>query len=409
MQQTVKPFNGFRFAKQAIREGGFYHAELDVVRFFAFVAVFLHHALPAGSDLYTSAALPTAAVSWLLAVKDAGAYGVDLFFTLSSYLITELLIREHQAKGTLDIRAFYIRRALRIWPLYFVFLGATVFLVPLILPDDRFNASYAVSFALLSGNWVCAIEGLPFSVASPLWSISVEEQFYLAWPLLLLLFGVGRIRKLAFVMLGIALAVRTLLAVYEIGHPGVWCNTLARLDPIALGALLAVTLGGRAPRLNTVYRIALGVASLTLFVIVGKYLKQDGLDSLITYPLVAIASVTLLVAALHTDAAILRRRPFSWLVYLGRISYGLYIFHLFSLTLVSKQSSLLGIPLNFERRFVLSFVITVILAAASYRFLERPFLRLKDRFTHIPTHSAVSNSQASVALPTASATAHPIV
>lgn len=408
MRQTVKPFNGFRGAEQVIRKQGFYHAELDVVRFFAFLAVFLHHALPAGSDLYTGAGMPIAAVSWLLAIKQAGAYGVDLFFTLSSYLITELLIREHLTKGTLDIRAFYIRRALRIWPLYFVFLGATVFLIPLILPDDKFNAHYVVSFALFAGNWVCAIEGLPFSVASPLWSISVEEQFYLAWPLLLLLFGVGRIRKLAFVMLGIALAVRTLLAVYDIGHAGVWCNTLARLDPIALGALLAVTLRGRATGLNTVSRIAMGVASLMLFVIVAKYLKQDGLDSLITYPLAAIASVTLLVAALQTDAPILRRRPFSWLVYLGRISYGLYVFHLFSLTLMSKQSSLLGIPLNFERRFVLSFVLTVMLAAASYRWLELPFLRLKNRFARVPTHSADNTSTAPVALPTGSATA-PIV
>lgn len=405
MRQILKPFNGFRGTEQVIRKQGFYHAELDVVRFFAFLAVFLHHALPRGSALYLSAGLSTTVVSWLLAIKEAGAYGADLFFTLSAYLITELLIREHLAKGKLDVLAFYIRRALRIWPLYFVFLGATVFFIPLILPDERFPAHYAVAFALFSGNWVCAVEGLPFSVASPLWSISVEEQFYLAWPLLLLLFGVGRIRKLAFVMLGIALVVRTLLAVYDIEHPGVWCNTLARLDPIALGALLAVTLRGRAPRLTAAPRIALGLVAITLFVTVAKYLKQDGFDSLITYPLTAIASVMLLVAALQTDAAILRRKPFSWLVYLGRISYGLYVFHLLSLTLAYKQSSFLGIPLDFERRFALAFVLTVILAAASYEWLERPFLRLKNRFARVPTHSAVNTSPAPVALPTASATA----
>ncbi len=406
MRQTVKPLNGLQGGEQVTRKEGFYHAELDVVRFFAFLAVFLHHALPQGTGLYVSAGLSTTVAGWLWAIKEAGAYGVDLFFTLSAYLITELLIREHLANGKLDIRSFYIRRALRIWPLYFVFLGATVFLIPLILPDDKFNASYAVSFALFSGNWVCAIEGLPFSVASPLWSISVEEQFYLAWPLLLLVFGIGRIRKLAFVMLGIALVVRTLLALYDIAHPGVWCNTLARLDPIALGALLAVTLRGRAPRLTAVPRIALGLIAITMFVIVAKYLKQDGLQSLITYPLAAIASVSLLIAALQTNAAILSRKPFSWLVYLGRISYGLYIFHLLSLTLMAQQSSLLGIPLNFERRFVLSFVLTVILAAASYRWLERPFLRLKERFARVPTHNAVNTSPAPVGMPTASATAH---
>src|SRR5215211_7923373 len=203
----------------------FYHPELDVLRFVAFLAVFMHHALPRDASVYIRSGLSPAATEWLLAAKEGGAFGIDLFFALSSYLITELLLREYANRGSFSISAFYVRRALRIWPLYFTFLVATVFVIPTILPQESFGPVYIVSFALFVGNWVCATQGLPFSVASPLWSISIEEQFYIGWPLLLRWFGINRIKQLAVGMLGVAVATRVLLAAFAVEHPGVWCNT----------------------------------------------------------------------------------------------------------------------------------------------------------------------------------------
>ncbi|HSK64037.1 MAG TPA: acyltransferase [Pyrinomonadaceae bacterium] len=360
----------------------FYHPELDVLRFLAFLAVFFHHALPRDASVYISGGLPPVLSEWLVTAKEAGAYGVDLFFVLSAYLITELLLREHASRGSFSISAFYMRRALRIWPLYFGVLALTVFIVPALLPADQFGSVYIVSFALFFGNWVCAANGLPFSVASPLWSISVEEQFYLAWPPLLRLVGINRIKQLAIVLLGVALSTRILLAAYNIEHPGVWCNTVARLDSIALGAILAIALAGRAPQMKTVVRLVLGGLAAVIFLLVARYLRQDGPTSVLTYLATATASVMLLVAMLRADAKFLLQRPFSWLVYLGRISYGLYIFHLLALALIPNVLIIkLGIPVNFESRLLLSFGLTVLLAAVSYRFLEQPFLRLKKRFS----------------------------
>ena len=193
-----------------------YHPELDLLRFVAFLAVFMHHALPRDASLYIRQGLSPAATQWLLTAKEAGAFGLDLFFALSSYLITELLLREYANRGSINVSAFYIRRALRIWPLYFTFLAFTVLVVPTIFPKENLGAIYIVSFALFVGNWVCAMKGLPFSVAGPLWSISVEEQFYIGWPLLLRFVGVNRIKQIAIGMLMLAFVTRILLAVYGV-------------------------------------------------------------------------------------------------------------------------------------------------------------------------------------------------
>lgn len=368
----------------------FYHPELDVLRFFAFVGVFLHHTLPRDTTPYINSGLPLVIAEWLVVAKNAGAYGVDLFFVLSAYLITELLLREHATNGSFSISAFYARRALRIWPLYFVFLAITVLVIPGIVPDESLGTVYIVSFALFVGNWVCAANGLPFSVASPLWSLSIEEQFYLTWPLLLRLVGVNRIKQLALGLLAVALTTRILLAAFEAAHPAVWCNTLARLDAIALGAFLAFALGGRAPQIRPIVRLVLGGAGFVMFLLVAKYLQQDGPTSVVTYLATATASVTLLVALLRPDAQLLFQRPFSWLVYLGRISYGLYVFHLMAIALTAQVLiTNLGIPLNFESRILVSFGLTVLLAAASYRWLEQPFLLLKKRFSRTSTSGSL--------------------
>lgn len=364
---------------------GFYHPELDVLRFFAFLAVFMHHALPRDASLYIKNGLPPAAAQWLLTAKSAGAFGLDLFFALSAYLITELLLREHANRGTFSVRAFYVRRALRIWPLYFTFLAFTVFVVPTIFSDDNFGLIYIVSFALFAGNWVCAAHGIPVSVASPLWSISVEEQFYIGWPLLLRFFGIHRIKQLAIALLLVALLTRIWLAAYGVKHPGVWCNTLARLDPIALGALLAFILRGRAPQINKILRVVLGVIALASWWLIARYLRQHGPTSVATFALSGLASVVLLFAVLQSEVRLLRVPPFSWLVYLGRISYGLYVFHLFALAFMMSVVTvpLLGISIKFELRLLLSLALTVALAAISYSWLEEPFLRLKERFSYL--------------------------
>jgi peptidoglycan/LPS O-acetylase OafA/YrhL len=182
-------------------------------------------------------------------------------------------------------------------------------------------------------------------------------------------------------MLVVAIVTRVLLAIGGVEHPGVWCNTIARLDPIALGAILAFMLKGRAPVIGNAVRVVMCVMALASWWLIAGFLAHDGPTSVATYGLSAVASVMLLIAVLRTETPLLHVPPLSWIVYLGRISYGLYVFHLFALAFVMQ----LTIPIGFGLHVLFSFLFTVVLAAASYNLLERPFLRLKKRFSYAST------------------------
>src|SRR3984893_16892184 len=217
-----------------------YRPELDVLRFIAFFGVFLFHTAGYPVDFYVRHHVPIFVAEVLNAAIASGKYGVDLFFALSSYLITDLLIRERDQFGSLDVRSFYVRRILRIWPLYFFILLVTS-LIPFFDPNREFGLRYLLPFMFLSGNWAfVAFGGLTSVAALPLWSVSVEEQFYLLWPPVVARLSRRGIVGAAGVMIVLANLPRVVVLFRHGGGWDVWANTLARLDPMAAGILLAV-------------------------------------------------------------------------------------------------------------------------------------------------------------------------
>jgi peptidoglycan/LPS O-acetylase OafA/YrhL len=149
----------------------FYRPGLDVLRALAFLMVFIAHGLAWHLNKPTQ----------IGAMARAGEFGVCIFFFLSSYLITELLLREKRDTGTILIPAFYVRRILRIWPLYFAMIAASC-LYGLFAPAHAVSIAWTISLLLLFTNWYTAGHGYPPGFLFPLWSISLEEQFYLLWP-----------------------------------------------------------------------------------------------------------------------------------------------------------------------------------------------------------------------------------
>jgi peptidoglycan/LPS O-acetylase OafA/YrhL len=363
----------------------YYRPELDVLRFFAFLMVFLSHVVPGDAAFFGRAHVPPALAGLIIAMAAGGAFGVDLFFALSSFLITTLLLREWQADGHIDVTSFYARRILRIWPLYFVFLFALGPLADASVPGESLPLKYVVAFALLAGNWACVLWGYPHSVSGPLWSVSIEEQFYLAWPLVMRRW-IQHLATVASVLLAVTFITRFYLVFSGAQHPGIWCNTLARLDPIACGALLAVHAERRQIAFTPALRAMLLLFGCAVLTIAGRYGDFIGNRALLTYPAVTVASTALILGTvgmqMHPGRIPLARA----LTYLGRISYGLYVFH-WMFVVVFGVAAAQG-PLGRSARAMAALLATIATAAGSYHFIERPFLRLKERFTRIESRPA---------------------
>jgi peptidoglycan/LPS O-acetylase OafA/YrhL len=380
---------------------------LDLLRFFAFLSVFLDHALPR-FPAELSSGRHGLFYRLELDVKAAGGFGVCLFFLLSAYLITELLQRERARTGTIHVQSFYIRRILRIWPLYFFFLllGSAL---GLIVHTWRIPSVRIFAFLFLAGNWYVAAAGSGLTPTAPLWSISLEEQFYLVWPWIAKIGGRAAILGLSLVLLP-----TSWLALFYLSHgflthrvatdPTVWVNSLVQFQFFAIGALLALGLKGRYPSLPAWARIGILLAGILTWLtsqalfgtrIVGAP-APTAVSLIAGYTLVAIGCCLFFLGFLGM--------PGEWLpkplVYLGKISYGLYVFHVLAIDCMRKTLGPLG-NTNFGSggstaltavRYLLVLAVglaaTILLAMASYRFLELPFLKLKDRFTFVQSRRA---------------------
>lgn len=361
----------------------FYVPQLDFLRFVAFLAVFAFHT----RNYAPYAKLPSAIQSLMFTLESAGSFGVDLFFVLSGYLITELLLREEASTGNINVRAFYLRRILRIWPLYFFFLGLAAALTK-IDPEQHFGLKYLAPFTLLSGNWAVILFGVPDSVANPLWSISMEEQFYLCWAPLVKRLTAKNVAVAAIVMLLVANLTRAFLLLSHAKNEAIWFNTFTRLDPIAAGILLQVLLRTKRVPLERLQRVLLLCGAAMVFVLVAHYAQPNANDQpfslagLIGYPAVALSCFMVLLAFLGWNVAPLRNPV---LVYFGKISYGLYVYHPLGLWFAEKLFPIFHMSFPPLIGPFTGLCLTIVFAFVSYRMLESPFLRLKGRFTKVPS------------------------
>ncbi len=329
-----------------IQEAKFYRPELDVLRFAAFLAVFLFHA---------------PRIPRLSLVQTAGSFGLPLFFFLSAFLITELLAREREQLGSIHLRAFYIRRILRIWPLYF--LGVfTAILWSHYEPRYRLEPiqiAYLLFFVGFLG------KELNYNPAGILWSISVEEMFYLIWPL------AGKVKAFAGACAGLFICSALVLVTSD----NLWYSPLANFFYFACGGLAALALHRRKLELRTPIRLVMLAAAIAVF-LYGVTLPLG----LVRSTLGGIGCTLALLGLLNMKAS-LAPRP---LIYLGKISYGLYVFHLSCLVLATSGVDGLGLGMRKSMHALtiqsIALAMSIGAAALSYHYFETPFLKLKKRF-----------------------------
>jgi peptidoglycan/LPS O-acetylase OafA/YrhL len=319
-----------------------------------------------------------------------GWVGVDLFFALSGYLITGILLRTRERPHY--FRNFYIRRCLRIVPLYLVLVAGVLASAPLlpfgatgpVWPFLTYTSNFWLVFNRLG--WLPVPAGYP--PLAHVWSLAIEEQFYLVFPLIVFLLDRRRLRATLWAVVALSplarLAINALIASGQS-----YFITFGRLDALAMGALIALGLhqktsiaASSAQRLMWLAGVLTTLAGLLWLTGQTSFHKPffnlagltvvDGAAALIVLAAV-IRPVGLLGSLLHAKA----------IVGLGRISYGVYIIHYPVLLLTERCLSMppgLGGWLGPLLHAVVSIGVTLLLAGVSWRFLEQPVLQLKRAF-----------------------------
>lgn len=369
-----------------------YFPELDGLRFVAFALVFFFHQGVPQPEL--SRMLGSAGA---LRLRENGWVGVQLFFILSGFLITTLLLREEAAFGRIDLKAFWFRRVLRIWPLYYLTVAITFLVLPwldgsLATASGRAAlGSRLPAFLTFLGNWSMLFQGMVASDAqSILWSVNVEEQFYLVVPLIVAWVPPRFRVPLVVALIGSAVGVRAGFARAGADHLWVYFNSFAQFDTLLSGVLLALCLGGdprggRAGRWLGWFQWPLYLTGAWVFSLshlgYGPPWRQ-------TWDFVAIwgAGMGLVAVAVTVPGGLRWALSNPRLVWLGKISYGLYMFHEIGFWLRNRFARRVGwFPNDQYLLSILGFALTVGLAAASYYLLERPFLRRKRAWTRVPS------------------------
>jgi peptidoglycan/LPS O-acetylase OafA/YrhL len=324
--------------------------------------------------------LPTAGAAGrdrlLARLSMPGQTGVDLFFVLSGFLITGILLDSKAAAHPL--RTFYFRRLVRIFPLYYVTLLLLFIVLPTLLQTPRPPAGDQLWFWLYLQNIGFAL----FQTPGPnhLWSLAVEEQFYLLWPVIVL--HAERRTILRCLVAAVAIALLSRIVLIAVGHKSFYF-TLCRLDGLALGGLLAMY--SRSPQgLTPLYAPARHLLILGLVPLAAVYVVFSGSNLLVLQvtksTLVSCLYAAFLVTVLAGGAGSLPVRICSIgaLRSVGKYSYALYLFHPFVFAAVGAAPLSIGLPL----RWLVGFGATYAMALVSWHCLERPFLTLKDRFAY---------------------------
>jgi peptidoglycan/LPS O-acetylase OafA/YrhL len=345
--------------------------ELDGLRGLAILLVMTHRLWPRAGDL--AAYNGIAEVGWI---------GVDLFFVISGFLICGILLDTRDEPDAL--RNFYARRVLRIFPLFYLFVGTMLVTFPQLTGASYLKQAGSPLWYLLQlGN---IPEGVlhrdpPYWLA-PVWSLAIEEQFYLSFPWLVRALDRRRLAQalVGFIVLAPIVRIAGLVLFPQLDRFQ-YEFTLCRLDTIAMGCLLAVIVrlpAERQPRSGVLATIALATA--TVAVVTGLD-RTTAFGRTGGYTVVALgfASVVLLVVRARGGAAVAALR-FAPLRYLGKICFGLYLLHRPADTIVGALAHRAGIDANAGVLIPLKMAGAIGLATMSWLLLERPFLRLKDRF-----------------------------
>ena len=368
-----------------------YFENLDGVRFFAFLLVFLTH------SFYTENTSILNSNWYHILNKPNFADGVMVFYTLSGFLITFLLLTEEKIAGKIHIGKFYLRRILRIWPLYYLMVAYGFVIVPIIkhfMGLPHVESAQLWYYLLLLPNYSIIYDGIPDSVnLHVLWSIGVEEQFYLLWPILLVLF-----QRQRWLMLGCVVVFSALFRIYYLtvgAYEYAWQHTFSNIFFMAVGAIGAMYAFHFPDRLRNLFiksrfwNLAIYAFFSASYLILLYSTGRLYLD--IKAFLASIFALYVILEQEYSSESFFKFKRLRPTLFLGGISYGLYCYHTIVITTIDiffikvlKLDNLVTVAVSTP---ILSLLLTVLVAYTSYKWLEAPILRYKDKFAYVRKHA----------------------
>jgi peptidoglycan/LPS O-acetylase OafA/YrhL len=363
---------------------------LDALRFFSFLVVFCFHV-----HLYDAVATLTQSPLILipLRVLCSGGWGVTFFFVLSGFLITWLLLSEKEQMECINIKAFYLRRVLRIWPLYYLVIIVGFVVLPFLykITQTPLLFDYPLGWYLpFLSNFSVLLSDDHINRSFPLvlhisWSVSIEEQFYLIWPLIFLF----KNTKAKFILPASFLGISLIHAfIFKDNHQALYLSTVSRIGDLSIGGLFAATLYERSDlllRLTHLKRRWIGVIYFLAFMLVSLSFYYT--NPLLIYFINLAGGVVFALIICEQNFSknsFMKFGKLKWVSYWGKRTYGLYMLHpigmfvtSFILKIIIGNATAVSSGWWF---MLLSFVLSLFIAWFSFSFFEKPFLLLKNRF-----------------------------
>jgi peptidoglycan/LPS O-acetylase OafA/YrhL len=370
---------------------------LNGLRFVAFFAVFVNHAVNSLDYKNNSSNFNYIKKNFL----QNGDLGVDFFFVLSGFLITYLLLKEIEISGTINLRNFYMRRVLRIWPLYFFIVGLCLFVLPFLQNRLPFNFPLDVSikdinplfYLTFAGNFDYLYNGINNVLIGILWSVSIEEQFYLFWPVILFFIPVKYLLH-SFILIVICSIGFRYFHSYGGNAMIINYHSLSCVTYLAFGAIIAYlsTKSRFVDRVKRMPRYLIILIYVNAFMLLPYriYIWKFGFYYL------AVASVLPVLLAAFFAFVIVEQNYAQHSFYkigrlkfissLGKYTYGMYCYHMIVFFIIMLLFHSLGFNVVGMNKYVfisivvVSITSTIIISKISFDYFESKILRIKDKF-----------------------------
>lgn len=345
---------------------------LDGIRGFAIIAVLLFHCFP------------------YLSIFKLGWTGVDLFFVLSGFLITGILVDTVNRKTY--YKNFILKRILRIFPLYYLSLLVFVFFIPrwgsniATHLDLEYSVVHQAWYWLYASNWLLTFKTgwVHGAGINHFWSLAIEEQFYLVWPVFILLFRKKRKLTLCLFTIGLALATRVILYCYNFPHYGLYMLTITRADALALGGCVAILVRSHAG-IAFLNKYTPYIFGCLLVILVGGMIAShstnpySGFFSTVGYTILDMLFASSIILVLSNFLFFKRLFSSDILKFFGKYSYSMYIFHhpIIVYFLSISDQFFPGSKWNLPLISIISIGLTIIISLLTWYLFEEKVLRLK--------------------------------